>query len=183
MTKQVNMMVNATKVKWRPAGSTFAGWLLSIACAGLGCLIVSFVSPTKPGLSGIALFSTLDAENRNASEVISQDILCARSLERHAANELVLRSLHGIITYTFDGARHSLTRVAGSKSEKLLAHVDSFSFSLLAKNQYRADGALVPASPCNARAVACGWASSWKLAGARLDSNEMRMAAILLRNR
>ena len=176
-------MANMTNIKLRSAGSTLAGIFLSIACAGLGCLVLSSVSPKHAGLSWIALFSCLDAENQNASKVISQDIHCARSLESAGPNELVLRSFNGNITYTFDAAHHRLTRIANSKIQKVLTHVDSFSFSLLRLDPYNANGALVPSSPSNAKAVACGWSSSWKLAGAKLDSDEIRMAAITLRNR
>jgi hypothetical protein len=31
--------------------------------------------------------------------------------------------------------------------------------------------------------VSCSWSSSWKVAGAKLDSDQVRMTAVLLRNR
>jgi hypothetical protein len=127
--------------------------------------------------------SGLDAENQNATKVISQDIRLARSVESSNANQLVLRSLGETISYTFDAANHTLTRDASSKTENLLTRVDSLAFSLLRPDPFRADGGLIPANLSNARAVACRWSCSWKLAGAKLDSGEIRLAAVLMRNR
>ena len=163
-------MKKTTQLKSRLLRLSSAAVLLSIACVALGCLVVSWDSP-------------MQGENENARRVMSQDIRGARHVESCGGNELVLRSNQGTISYTFDAAGRSLTRATRLKSEKLLSHVDAFSFSLLGPDPNCANGALVPTSASKAKAVACGWSCSWKLAGAKLDSDQIRLAAILLRNR
>ena len=161
-------------------GSTLATILIFIGCVGLVYTIVTSITPHYAGLSAMAVCTGLDAENQEASKVLSQDIHSARSLESPTVNELVLSTPKGNISYTFDAACRCLTRVTNSKSQKLLSHVDSFSFSLLRPDAHRALGL---ANPRNARAVGCGWSSSIKVAGVNLDSDQVRMAPIILRNR
>lgn len=158
------------KIKSRLIRLAVSGMLLSIACAALGCLVVSWDSP-------------MQKENEKASIAISRDICGATSVESPSANELVLGSCEAKISYTFDAARQTLTRTASSKSEKLLTHLDAFSFALLRVDPHSVKGSLAPTSASCARAVACTWSYSWKLAGAKLDSNQIHLAALHLRNR
>lgn len=168
----LNMSWNATRLKLRLQGSTLACALMSIACAGAGWLAVS---------SAICTYTT--AEDRNAGDLISQDIRDASTAESPAANKLVLRAYHGDVIYTFDAQHHTLTRAAGSKSQNLITGVDSFAFSLLRPSPYSGKGALVLACPSNARAVACHWSCSKKVAWAKLHSHQISLGATLLRNR
>ena len=172
------MKMNTTEINLMTVGSLVPSLLRSIACIGLGCLVLNSASPRQGGLSTVGIYPDLTAEN-----LISQDIRSARSVESPSAEQLVLKAFDGNVSYIFDAEHRTLTRATSSKSQKLLSGVDSFSFSLLQPASRTANCELVPASASNAKAVACRWSSSRKLAWAKLDSHEICMSAIFLRNR
>src|ERR1044071_4699694 len=149
-------------MKLRPLGSTLTGMLVSITCAGLSLLLISSATAKHGGLNWMALCSGLDAQNQNASRVISQDLQFASRIESSSMHQFVLKSVDGNTTYTFDPVHRTLTRAVSSKSENLLSCVDSFSYSLWRPDPFSTSGALVPAGVSNARAVACAWSSSWR---------------------
>jgi hypothetical protein len=169
-----------TKTKIALMGSTLAGMLISVACAGLVCVGANSFLPMHAGL---AICPNLTAKDRNASEVISQDVQAAHSVERPSANQLVLKGPDGNVSYTYDAVHRTLIRASHENTERLLTGVDSFSFSLLRPGPNASRGVLLPAMACQARAVACRWSCSRKLARVKLDSEDFQMSAIVLRNR
>jgi len=164
-------------------GSTLAGMLLSVACTGLFCVGAGSFLHWHAGLATIALCADLPAASRNATQVISQDIRAARSVERPYANQLVLNAHDGDVSYTYDEMHRTLLRSSRGNTQKILTQVDSISFSLLRPASHEHPGTLVPATPSNARALACHWSRSQKVMGVKLDSEDFQMAAIVLRNR
>src|SRR5262249_28254513 len=168
----LNMSWNAIRLRLRLKGSTLACTLVSISCAGAGWLAVS---------STICTYTT--AEDRKASDLISQDIREARTVESPGANKIVLKAFRGNVSYSFDEQHHTLSRPAGSRSQNLLTGVDSFAFSLSRPSPYSAKGVLISACPSNARAVSCHWSCSKKVVWAKLHSHQISVGPILLRNK
>ncbi len=164
-------------------GSALSGTLLSVACAGLVCVGGGSFLPKHAGLTTIAIRPGLSAKSLSASEVIAQDIRSARSVESPCDNQLVLKTLDGNVSYAYDVVHRKLMRASRGDTEQLLTGVDSFSFSLLRPSSNGPRGVLVPASAGQARAVACRWSCSRKVARAKPDSEDFQMAAIVLRNR
>jgi hypothetical protein len=177
------MELKMKKTKRAVTGSALTGMLLSLACAGFVFVGASSFLPRHADLATIAICPDLTAKSLNASKVISQDVHGARSVERPCANQLVLKAPGGNVSYAYDPVHRTLLRASGGNTERLLTGVDSISFSLLRPAPHGPYGALVPATASNTRAVACHWSRSWKVAGAKLDSEDFRMAAIVLRNR
>jgi hypothetical protein len=168
------------KTKIALMGSAVAGMLLSVGCAGLVFVGASSFLPMRGGL---AICPDLTAKDQNASEVISQDVQCAHSVERPGANQLVLNGPDGNVVYTYDAVHRTLMRSSRGNTTRILTGVDSFSFSLLRPSANGPRGVLVPATACHAKAVACRWSCSRKLARVKLDSEDFQMSAIVLRNR
>ena len=172
-----------TKTKIALMGSTLAGMLLAVACTGLVCAGANSLWPRGSSLATKAMCPDPTAKGRNASEVISQDVQGAHSVERPSANQLVLKGPNGDVSYTYDAVQRTLIRASRGNTETLLTGVDSFSFSLLRPGPNTPRGELLPATACQARAVACGWSCSRKLARVKLDSEDFQTGAIVLRNR
>jgi hypothetical protein len=164
-------------------GSTLVGMLLSVGYAGLVCVSANSFSHMNSGLATTPICPNLTAKDRNASEVISQDIQLAHSVESPSTNELVLKGPAGNVAYTYDALDRILIRKSHGNTERLLTGVDFFSFSLLRHGPNTSRGVLLPATPCRARAVACHWSCSRKLARIKLDSEDFQMGAVALRNR
>jgi len=158
----------------------------------LGSLLV--VGTGSLGLSGMHKFASmasypnLNTQTQNAGNVIAQDVRRASSVESATEDQLVLKvSLaEGItmVTYTYNAASHTLTRTAGQTAQTLLKDVDCFAFSLFQKPAANAPfDTFAPATAQNARMVGCHWSCSRKLAGAKLDSETVQMAPMVLRHR
>ena len=160
--------MNLSYVNLRPSAAMWAAILLSIGCTMLGFLAVNSIS---------------QRQSWNVSEVISQDIRDACSVESPSVNQLVFKGVHGKVVYTFNVGHRSLIRMDGLRSEKLLTEVDSLSFSLLRPAACKMNSEFMPANTGKARAVACSWSCSRKIAGLKLNSEEGGVPAILLRNR
>jgi len=149
----------------------------------LVCVGASSFLPKHSGLATTPIRFNLTAKDRSASGVISQDIQAAHAVERASANQLVLKGPDGNVSYTYDPVDRTLIRASQGNTEKLLTAVDSFSVSLLRPAPNSSSGVLLPATASQARAVACRWSCSRKLARVKLDSEDFQMAAIVLRNR
>jgi len=173
-----------TKTKMALMRSTLAGMLLSVASAGVVCFGVNSFLLMHSGLATTTpICPNPTAKDRNASAVISQDIQAAHAVERANANQLVLKGTDGNVSYTYDPVDRTLIRASHSNTERLLTGVDSISFSLLRPGPNSSRGVLLPATACQARAVACRWSCSRKLARVKLYSEDFQMAATVLRNR
>jgi hypothetical protein len=177
------MKTKETQIQWKRSGATPAAILLLITCAGLGFLGANSLPLRQGGHFAMAICPGLVAESRNASDLISQDIRNASSADSPSANQLVLKRFNEKVSYTFNAAQRTLIRADSLKSEKLLTGIDSFSISLLRPAPDKTIGKLISATNDKARALACGWSCSRKIAGLTIDSEETHMAAILLRNR
>ncbi|MGH7969454.1 MAG: hypothetical protein ACREIC_12075, partial [Limisphaerales bacterium] len=166
------------------SGFAITGSLKPSACLGLVLTGACLLFPKPGNLKAAVACPSLNTENQSAYAALSQDIRGASSVERFEANEITLAVGNNTVTYTYAEADHSLTRTFAGKSRKLLTGIDSFAFSLLHRAGPGAPlGTLVPASVDSAKAVACRWSCSRRLAGARLDSGSFHMAPVVMRNR
>jgi hypothetical protein len=158
----------------------------------LGSLLVlgtgSFGLSSMHKLASMASYPNLNNQSQGASSLIAQDVRRASSVESASSDQIVLsvRLAEGIgtVAYTYDAVRHTLTRTDGRTTQTLLSDVDCFAFSLFQRPA--ADAAfntLAPATTPNAKIVACHWSCSRKLAGAKLDSETVQIAPMVLRNR
>ena len=166
------------------AGYILPGSLISIACVGLTIAGAS-VGFSKHGSLSVAVADpSLTGNDQDAYAMLAQDIRAASSVESFQPGQLVLGAPNGSVAYTFDSAGHTLTRTSAGETRTLLTGVDSLSFSLLHRAGPEAPfGTMVPANIADAKAIACHWSCSRKLAGAKLGSDNFQMTPVLLRNR
>ena len=170
-------------------GFAVPGMLLNITIggmlvAGTGSLGLSSVHK----VARMASFPGLNTQCQAASSMIAQDVRRSSAVERASSEQVVLtvRRAQDIntITYTYDAARRTLTRTEGATTQTVLRDVDSFGFSLFQRPAASAAfDTFAPATPQNARIVGCHWSCSRKVAGAKLDSESVQMAPMVLRNR
>ena len=182
-SQKVNSM-NVTKIQKFLQGFTLPGLLLPVS---LGSLVLFSAGPAlhpHSWLNQIAISPRLTQQDRNASDLLCQDLRAASSVQSAGANQIILNTSNGNVAYTYNPAARTLTRLQGAKSETVLAGVDAVSFSLFqrpgAQDMFNK---LTPATVENARLVACHWSCSQRFAGAKLDSDSFQVAPTLLRGR
>jgi hypothetical protein len=165
-------------------GFALPAMLLPMSLGSLLLFSASSVLHPQCWRNQIAISPRLTQQDRDASDVLSQDFRAASSVQSATANHLVLNSWHGTVAYSYNPAARTVTRVEGAKSEILLTGVDSFSFSLFQRPGIQdAFNHLMPAKPENAKLVACHWSCSEGIAGTKLDSDSFQLAPTLLRGR
>src|SRR6266404_4991010 len=106
------MKLKMTETRRALSGSALSGMLLSVAYAGLVLLGASSFLPGRAVLTTLAICPDLTAKDRNASEVISQDVHGACSAEGSCANQLVLKAPDGNVSYTYDAVHRTLLRAS-----------------------------------------------------------------------
>lgn len=177
-----NMNVKAKQGLKALAGYSFSNTMMSVACLGLIGTGIFFV-PKQGSLKAAVACPSLTTQSQDASAVLSQDIRSARSVQDAGANQLLISSSQGDISYTYDKTTRSLSRTSAGVSRTLLTGVDAFSFSLLRRGGPEvAFGTLVPASADEARAVTCRWSCSRTLVGGKLDSETFQMSPVVMRH-
>jgi hypothetical protein len=177
------MNMNAKQGLKALAGYSVSSTMMSVACLGLIGAGIFFV-PKQGSLKAAIACPSLTTQSQDASAVLSQDIRAARSAQSAGADQLVLSSSQGDVSYTYDKTAHSLSRTSGGISQTVLTGVDAFSFSLLRRGGAdTAFGSLVPANGDDARAVTCRWSCSRTVAGGKLDSENFQMSPVVMRHR
>jgi hypothetical protein len=181
--------MNTSNKSKKVVGFVTSGTLLNLALGGLVVLGAGSIGLYHfRDIASMAAYPGLDSQDQNASTIIAQDIHQASSVDSGSGDRMVLR-VHNLgvvsaVTYTFDPAAHTLTRVDGQGSNILLSDVRVFSFSLFQKpGADAAYNTFAPAVGANAKMVGCRWTCSRKLAGEKVNSGSMEIAPIVLRNR
>jgi hypothetical protein len=176
--------MNAKTTKKLLSGFAMPGMLLHITFGSLLLFSASSALHPRNWRSQIAVSPALTQQDREAGDILSQDIRGARSVQSATATELVLNTSHGSVAYGYNAAARTLTRCEGENRQVVLASLDSLSFSLFQRPAgNEAFNTFSPATVENAKLVACRWSSSQRIAGAKLDSDSFEVGPTLLRDR
>jgi hypothetical protein len=162
--------------------------MVNVALVGVAMLSSgSFGLTSWRKLATMASYPTLNHQAQNASSRIAQDIRRSSSVDSATPDRLVLNASVGgrnsSVTYVYNAAARTLTRLDVHGTQTILTDIDSFSFSLFQRpTAGAAYGEFQPASANEARLVGCHWSCSRKLAKAKLDSESVELAPVVLRN-
>jgi len=151
--------------------------LLAAAVTFYGFSMTSFASMTN--------YSDLTNQSRNASDMISRDVRSATSIASASTNQLVLHVPDGTnVTYTYDVAGGTLTRVKGGDSRTLLKGITSLNFSLYQRqtNPYAAYEVFPTGNAANAKLVGFKWSATRRVVGSLNDSDALEAAIVQMRN-
>lgn len=155
-----------------------------------GFLVVaagSFSLCGMPKLAAMASYPALNSQNQDATTLITRDLRQASSLKQASQDCVVLncQTVNGssLVTYTYNAAAHTLTRTDEHSTQTILTGLDGFSFSFFQRPALAAAyDTFAPATAQNAKMVSCRWSCSKKVAGNKVDSENIELAPILLRN-
>lgn len=179
------MASKLTNLNPRRAAFTLPELLVSVALGVLLLLgVVSFYGFSVTSFVSMADYSEFNNQSRNASDLMTRDIRSATSVSSVATNQLVLNAFDGTnVTYTYNAAGGTLTRLKGGDSRTLLKGLSTLSFSLYQRpNSTAAYEQFPSATAASAKLVAFKWSCSRRVAGALNDSQSLDMAMVELRN-
>jgi hypothetical protein len=180
--------MNTEKVKNVRSGFALPGMVMNITLSGvllLGAGSLGLSNARK--VAAMASYPSLNRQDQKATDLIAQDIRGASSVESASDTQIVLKGVvtggASTVAYTFNPAARTLTRTEGSSMRTLLTDVDSFAFSLFQRPAAGAPyGTFAPATARTAKMVGCRWSCSRKVAGAKVDSESIQIAPVILRS-
>lgn len=183
MKNDMNEM-SSNKSKW---GFATHCTMLNVALGGLVLLGGGAGFSNIRGLATMVTYPSLYRQDQQASSVMADDFRRATALQSASDTQIVLRAnLEGTtttVTYTYDRAAGMVTRTDAHGSSTILKNVNSLSFTLLQRPSASGSfGTFVPADPSKARIIGCRWSCSRKITGAKLQTETVEVAPIVLRN-
>jgi Tfp pilus assembly protein PilW len=147
---------------------------------------VSFYIFSIKSFAATSNYTVLNGWSRNASDMISRDVRNANGVASATTNQLTLNleSDPNPVTYTYDPAGQTLSRVQGSSSQILLQNLTSLTWSLYQTPTNTLYGSFPPAAdPAVAKFVSFQWNCARPVSGAQSNSATLQTALIELRNR
>ena len=169
-------------------GFTVIELLVALAVSTFVLLaVMSFYLFSINSFAFTSAYTVFNSRSRYASDIISRDIRNSSSVSSATTNQLVLnlQADPDQVTYTYDSAKRTLTRVQGSSSTTILKDVTFLTWSLYqSPTNGSSYGVFTPASgPGSAKFVSLQWDCATRLSGSRSNSASLQTAMIELRNR
>ena len=147
-------------------------------------MLVSFAIYTTRSFAGLLNYTELEQANRVALDTMSEQIRQCRSLTAFTTNSLTFDDANGQpLTFAHDSAGRTLTRTQGSTNTTLLTECDSLTFSIFQRCTTNGTFDQYPTSlqASNTKVIQMSWACSRSIAAAKLNTETMQMAKIVMR--
>ena len=160
-----------------------------MVAAGISSLLMlvlaSFTSFGAHSCAALANYADLETQSRLALDRMTQQIRQARGLISSSPSQLVFKDCDGTpLEFNYDASAKTLTRVKNGVSTVLLKGCDFFKFELFQRNPVQGSYDAYPmAIPGTCKLVQLTWVCSRTLVGARLNSESVQSAKIVIRKR
>ena len=180
------MECNATSTKRRAVAFTLVETLVGVAIGGIVLLALTQLT-FYTGRSFAALYNyiELDKYSRNALDQMVYKIRQADSMTSFTTNRLEFSyDSTNTLTYQYSPTAKTLTETIGSQSKVLLRGCDLLQFSIYQRNTASGTYDQFPATLTNnsAKLVQLSWTCSRTVLGARINSESVQSAKIVIRN-
>ena len=158
-------------------GATIGSILLAV--------IGSLVMFTARSFVAVGNYADLDRASRNALDVLSQQVRQCRALSGFTTNKLtLLDNDNGTLIFEYSPATKKLTRQKGKATKVLLTECDYLNFRIFQRNPSN-DFTFFPVSAdllATAKMVDISWKCSRKILDAKVNTESVQTAKIVIRN-
>ena len=180
------MECNVTSTKSRGAAFTLVEVLVGLALTGIVLLTLSKLTFfTIRSFAALYNYIELDKYSRNALDQMVYKIRQADSLTSYSSNTLVF-SYNGTnsLTYQYSPGSKTLVETIGTTRKTLLTGCDLLSFSIFQRNTASGTYDQFPATLTNnaVKLVQLNWSCSRTVLGARINTESVQSAKIVIRN-
>lgn len=189
------MVILSSPTPFQPRGSSQSGWTLMEMMVALACgtiILASFVATTvmvANTMVAVGNYNDLNKMSRQTLDRFSRDIRNATSVGANASATSVTltNTFNGptVITYAWDGSDF-VTRTeassSGTNTTTLLTSCETFSMSYYQRNPTN-DFSFIPTTiPAQIKMISVSWRCSRKVLGAKLNTESVQTANVVLRN-
>jgi Tfp pilus assembly protein PilW len=128
-------------------------------------------------------YSDLDAQSRKALDRMTREIRQASRLKSSSTNQLIFVDADGAdLSYVYDPGARTLTRVKGGQAEVFLKECDQLEFSIYQRNPINGSYDVYPtASAATCKLVQLTWVCSRTILGARMNTESVQSAKVVIR--
>ncbi len=160
--------------------------IFSLGMAALG----SFYLFSIRSMASLANYASLDQENRQAMDRLTQEIRQAKAVEDCSTNgdSTSITILNGDdipVTYLFSATNHELCRIAGGDSSVLLTNCNLLNFELFQRNPSNGNYGVFPVASSDwtqsVKVVQLTWKTSKSLPTGLVNSENIQTARIVIR--
>jgi hypothetical protein len=177
------MECKITFTKRRQEGAILAEWIIAVAVGALVlAVLAAFALYSARFFVTLRNYVDLDSQSRLAVDRLSQEIRQANRLLSYDPEKIVLEVNSNKVTYTYDGASRSLTRLMGDHQTVLLSGCESARFDIYMRQATNATYDTFPtATVDNAKVIQITWNCSRDILGVKQNSESMQSAQVVIR--
>jgi Tfp pilus assembly protein PilW len=167
------------------AGTTLIEYLVGIGIAGLVMLVIAPLTLySGRSFAELANYTDLNSKGILALDRLTKEIRQSEGLLSYTTNQLIFTNGPGKanLTYTYVPSQRRLLRTEGTSTRVMLRECDSLQFSIYQRtpkpgtyDQY------ATASANNCKVVTVRWVCSRRLLGARVNTEEVQTAKVVIR--
>lgn len=170
----------------RRAAFTLVEYIVAIGVGGiLLAALMQVVFYTGRSFAALMNYTELDRYSRNALDQMVYKIREADELKSFSSNRLVFSYLKtNDLVYQYVPTERTLTETLNGRSKTLLKGCDVLTFSIYQRNTAAGTFNQFPATITNSavKLVQMSWSCSRTVLGARINSESVQSAKIVLRN-
>jgi type II secretory pathway component PulJ len=155
--------------------------------AGVGSLllitIMALFSFSNRSMASLLNYAELERQSQRALDIMSRDIRQVGRLVDSSSTSLTFIQEDGsLLRYAYNSTAKTLTRTAGYRTEVLLEGCDSLQFNIMQRNTQSSTFDQFPAgSTATCKLLQLQWLCSRKVLGAKLNTESMQSAKIVIR--
>lgn len=146
--------------------------------------VASLIFYTGRSFAAMANYVELDNYSRGALDKMSQQIRQTRGLKSYSTNSLVFEDYDGAdLAFKYDSSARTLTRVkAGEADDEPLKECDELEFLIFQRNPVKGTYNQYPtATPETCKLVQLRWTCSRTVLGAKVNTESVQSAKIVIR--
>jgi len=170
----------------RARGVTLVEMMFSIGIGGIvGAALLLFAFYTGRNFAAMANYVALEKQSRSALDRMARDIRMVNGLTSFSSNKLsFLDHDSKPLVYEYFPKDRTLVRSKDSVVETYLTECDSLKFDIFQRNPVGGTYDQYPASiqASNTKVVRVSWTCSRKVVGAKINTESVQAARIVIRN-
>jgi prepilin-type N-terminal cleavage/methylation domain-containing protein len=181
-----NMECNATSTKLRRGAFTLVEIMVAV---GVGAILLAalmqVVFYTGRSFAALMNYTELDRYSRNALDQMIYKIRQADELKNFSSNRIVFSYLKtNDLVYEYSPSAKTLTETLQGRTKTVLNGCDSLTFGIYQRNTAAGTFDQFPATITNSvvKLVQMSWTCSRNVLGARINTESVQSAKIVLRN-
>ena len=171
-------------IKIRSGGFTLIEVMVAAGVSSLLLLVLaSFSLYASRNCASLSNYAELETQSRLALDRMTQQVRQARGLSSCSSTNIVLKDADGsALEFAYDPAAETLTQIKNGVSTILLEGCVLLHFDLFQRNPIKGTYDAYPtASPATCKLIQVTWICSRSLLGAKLNSESVQSAKIVIR--